>query len=284
MRIDSDLRPPGAAVALPADAAGRGFLFRSEHATVGWPAMSHASYLINLCAGDPVILDKSRDALVEEMSAPRSWAWTSWCCTRARTSAPAARTASTAAAESLSEVHERTRGVRVKLLLEITAGQGSCLGCRFEDMAEMLDARAGGDTMGICFDTCHAHASGIDLSTEEGYERAFDDFARTIGLERLRAFHLNDSKTPTGSRVDRHAEIGDGYLGVLPFWRLVNDARFATVPGVLETPRGPDKRPSFARNLARLRALIGAPRPPGPPKSQALPDKADPRQGRLFAD
>ena len=174
--------------------------------------------------------------------------------------------------------------MRVKLLLEITAGQGSCLGCRFDDMAEMLERARGGDTMGICFDTCHAHASGIDLSTEEGYERAFEEFGRTIGLERLRAFHLNDSKTPTGSRVDRHAEIGDGYLGVLPFWRLVNDARFATVPGVLETPSGPDKLPSFARNLARLRALIGAPRPPGPPKSQALPDRIDPRQGRLFAD
>ena len=169
--------------------------------------------------------------------------------------------------------------MRVRLLLEITAGQGSCLGCRFDDMAEMLERARGGDTMGICFDTCHAHASGIDLSTEEGYERAFDDFARTIGIDRLRAFHLNDSKTPAGSRVDRHAEIGDGYLGLLPFWRLVNDARFASVPGVLETPHGPDKLPSFARNLARLRALVGAPRPPGPPKSQALPEQSRPASG-----
>jgi deoxyribonuclease-4 len=151
-------------------------------------------------------------------------------------------------------------------------------------MAAMLERARGGDTMGICFDTCHAHAAGLDLSTEEGYERVFDAFTRTIGIERLRAFHLNDSKTPVGSRVDRHAEIGDGYLGLLPFWRLVNDPRFAAVPGVLETPHGPDKLPSFARNLARLRALVGAPRPPGPPKSQALPDRADPRQGRLFAD
>jgi hypothetical protein len=90
----------------------------------------------------------------------------------------------------------------------------------------------------------------------------------------LLAFHLNDSKTPAGSRVDRYAEIGDGYLGLLPFWRLVNDARFAAVPGVLATPHGPDKQPSFARNLARLRALVGAPRPPGPPKSQAPPTRS----------
>jgi deoxyribonuclease-4 len=137
--------------------------------------------------------------------------------------------------------------------------------------------------VGVCFDTCHAHAAGHDLSTEEGYQRTVDAFSRVLGLDRLRAFHLNDSKTPAGSRVDRHAEIGDGYLGLLPFWRLVNDPRFATTPGVLETPSGADKLPSFARNLARLRALIGAPRPPGPPKSQALPEKIDPRQGRLFA-
>jgi deoxyribonuclease-4 len=151
-------------------------------------------------------------------------------------------------------------------------------------MAALLDRARGGHTLGICFDTCHAHASGFDLSTEEGYERTFEAFAREIGIERLLAFHLNDSKTPAGSRVDRHAEIGDGYLGLLPFWRLVNDARFAAVPGVLETPHGPDKLPSFARNLARLRGLVGAPRPPGPPKSQALPEKRDPRQGRLFAE
>jgi deoxyribonuclease-4 len=259
-------------------------MFRSEHASVGWPAMSHASYLINLAAGDPVILDKSRDALVEELVAAEELGL-DYVVLHPGAHVGAGRDDGLdLAAESLSEVHERTRGLRVRLLLELTAGQGSCLGCRFDDMAALLDRARGGDRLGICFDTCHAHASGLDLSTEEGYERAFDDFTRTVGIDRLRAFHLNDSKTPAGSRVDRHAEIGDGYLGLLPFWRLVNDPRFATVPAVLETPSGPDKQTSFARNLLRLRALIGAPRPPGPPKSQALPDERDPRQGRLFAD
>ena len=259
-------------------------MFRSEHAAVGWPTMSHASYLINLCAGDPVILDRSRDALVEEMFAAENLGL-DFVVLHPGAHVGAGRDDGIAtAAQSLSEVHRRTRGMRVRLLLEITAGQGSCLGCRFDDMAALLERARGGDTLGVCFDTCHAHAAGMDLSTEEGYERVFDAFARIIGIERLRAFHLNDSKTPAGSRVDRHAEIGDGYLGLLPFWRLVNDPRFASVPGVLETPSGPDKQPSFARNLARLRALVGAPRPPGPPKSQALPDRADPRQGRLFAD
>jgi deoxyribonuclease-4 len=257
-------------------------MFRSEHAGVGWPVMSHASYLINLAAGDPKFLRMSRDALEDEM-------------VRAETLGldfvvlhPGAHVGAgeedgiALAAESLSDLHDRTRGMRVRLLLEITAGQGSCLGCRFEEVEAMLAAARGGHTVGVCFDTCHAHASGYDLSTDEGYDRTFEAFERVLGLERLQAFHLNDSKTPARSRVDRHAEIGDGYLGLHPFWRLVNDPRFARTPAVLETPSGPDKLPSFKRNLERLRALAGAPRPPGPFKSQALPEKIDPRQGRLF--
>ncbi|HZL16232.1 MAG TPA: deoxyribonuclease IV [Polyangia bacterium] len=257
-------------------------LFRSEHATVGWPVMSHASYLINLSAGDPVILAKSRDALAEELLRADELGLDFVVLHPGAHLGVGAEAGIVAAADSLSDLYDRTRGVRVRLLLEITAGQGTCLGCRFEEMEAILARARGGHTVGICFDTCHAHASGHDLSTEEGYDRVFGHFARVIGLERLLAFHLNDSKTPAGSHVDRHAEIGDGYLGLLPFWRLVNDARFAATPAVLETPSGPDQLPSFARNLKRLRALIGAPRPPGPPKSQALPEKKDPRQGRLF--
>jgi deoxyribonuclease-4 len=258
-------------------------MFRSERAAVGWPVMSHASYLINLAAGDPVILQKSRDALYEEMARADELGLDYVVLHPGAHLGLGADEGATAAAASLSDVHERTRGMRVMLLLEITAGQGSCLGCRFEELEAMLARARGGHAMGVCFDTCHAHASGYDLSTEEGYERTVEAFDRVLGLERLRAFHLNDSKTPTGSRVDRHAEIGDGYLGLLPFWRLVNDPRFARVPGVLETPSGPDKLPSFKRNLERLRALVGAARPAGSPRSQALPEKIDPRQGRLFA-
>jgi deoxyribonuclease IV len=258
-------------------------MFRSEHATVAWPVMSHASYLINICATDPVVLRRSRDALQDEMLRAEELGIDYVVLHPGAHMGAGRELGIELAAASLSDLHDRTRGVRVRLLLEITAGQGSCLGCRFDDIAYIFDAARGADTLGVCFDTCHAHASGMNLSTEEGYERVFDGFARTIGLDRLRAFHLNDSKTPAGSHVDRHAEIGDGYLGLLPFWRLVNDPRFAATPGVLETPSGADKLPSFARNLTRLRALIGAPRPPGPPKSQALPDKIDPRQGRLFA-
>jgi deoxyribonuclease-4 len=131
----------------------------------------------------------------------------------------------------------------------------------------LLDGR-GAERVGVCFDTCHAHAAGYDLTTDEGYDRVFAELARTVTFDRLHAFHLNDSKVPLGARVDRHQEIGDGFLGLYPFWRLVNDPRLADIPGVLETPPGPDRLPSFARNLARLKALRGAPRPERPPPVQ----------------
>jgi len=258
-------------------------LFRSEHAAVGWPVLSHASYLINIATTDPTVLERSRNALEDEMLRAEELGLDYVVLHPGAHLGLGPDAGTVAGAESLVDLHDRTRGVRVRLLLEITAGQGSNLGSRFEEVEALL-ARAGpaGGDVGVCFDTCHAHAAGYDLSTDEGYDLTFERFARVLGLERLKAFHLNDSKTPTGSRVDRHQEIGDGYLGLLPFWRLVNDPRFAATPAVLETPSGPDDQPSFARNLARLRALIGAPRPPGPPRSQALPERIDPRQGRLF--
>ena len=258
-------------------------LFRSEHAHVAWPVLSHASYLINLAAGDATILARSRDALEDELLRAEELGLDFVVLHPGAHLGLGSADGVTAAAESLTAVLGRTRGLRVRLLLEVTAGQGSCLGCRFEEMAAIMEQTRGGENLGICFDTCHAHCAGYDLSTEAGYEQTFDAFDRAVGLSNLRAFHLNDSKTPAGSRVDRHQQIGDGFLGLLPFWRLVNDPRFASVPAVLETPSGPDKLPSFKRNLQRLRALIGAPRPPGAPKAQVVPDgKSDRRQTSLF--
>jgi deoxyribonuclease-4 len=235
--------------------------FRSEHAAVGWPAMSHASYLINPCATDPVIRDRSLVALEEEMVRAEEMGLDYVVLHPGAHLGCGEDQGIAEVAGSLSALHQRTRGFHARLLLELTAGQGSCLGCRFEDLARIMEAAEGGDRLAVCFDTCHALAAGYDLTTDEGYDRVFAEFDRVVGLDRLAAFHLNDSKLPLGSRVDRHQEIGDGYLGLLPFWRLVNDPRFATVPAVVETPSGPDKLPSFARNIARLRALRGARRP-----------------------
>jgi deoxyribonuclease-4 len=247
--------------------------FRTERTQLVGPVLSHASYLINLCATDDIILEKSRTALVEELTRAEELGLDYVVLHPGAHLGAGERDGIATIAASLGAVHERTRGLRVRLLIEVTAGQGSCLGCRFEQVEAMLSQARGGGDVGVCFDTCHVHASGYDLSTDEGYDRTFGELERILGLDRLKAFHLNDSKSPAGSRVDRHAEIGDGYLGALPFWRLVNDPRFARIPGVLETPPGPDKKPSFKRNLERLRALIGAPKPTEAPKPQTPLEK-----------
>jgi len=140
----------------------------------------------------------------------------------------------------------------VRLLVEITAGQGNSLGWRFEQVAairERVPARPRRRT-GLCFDTCHAHAAGYDLVTEKGYQATFEELDRTVGLEALQAFHLNDCKKPLGCRVDRHEHIGEGTMGKEPFRRLVNDRRFASVPAFLETEM------RFKENLERLRSLV----------------------------
>jgi deoxyribonuclease IV len=260
--------------------------FRSEHAAVGWPLLSHTSYLINLGSEDPLVLERSRAALEEEMTRAEELGLSYVVLHPGAHLGLGDAEGLDRVSDNLGHLLRRTRGFGVQLLIELTAGQGSCLGCRFEHLERLLTDTPGGERLGICFDTCHAHAAGYDFTSEEGYDRVFAELDGRVGLAAVKAFHLNDSKTELGSRVDRHQEIGDGTLGLYPFWRLVNDPRFAEVPGILETPSGPDKLPSFARNLARLRALIGAPRPtqlPRPPtitgRRRNLPD---PRQTTLF--
>jgi deoxyribonuclease-4 len=149
------------------------------------------------------------------------------------------------------------------VLLEHTAGQGRTLAYSFEHLAAILAHVNGSPRVGVCLDTCHLVASGYDIVSSEGYERTFADFDRQVGLSRLKVFHGNDSKKPCGSRVDRHEHIGDGCLGVEPFRRLLHDARFASLPILIETAKsaGTEKRgviaedPLDVRNLTTLRRL-----------------------------
>jgi deoxyribonuclease-4 len=144
---------------------------------------------------------------------------------------------------------------RVKLLLETTAGQGTQLGYRFEQLAWILEHSGVAHRLGVCFDTCHVLAAGYALGDARSFERTFAEFERTIGLERLLAFHLNDSRYPAGSRRDRHEHIGRGALGLEPFRRILNDERFRDLPMVLETPEG-DGLALHRRNLDLLRSLL----------------------------
>jgi deoxyribonuclease-4 len=178
------------------------------------------------------------------------------------TSGTAAKGLRTVAASLLSLLEARPRGATM-VLLECTAGQGTSLGATFEQLAAILDGLHGNPRVGVCLDTCHLLASGYDIASPEGYAATFEAFESTIGLARLKAFHVNDSKKPLGSRVDRHEHIGDGHVGLGAFRRLVNDPRFAAVPMILETPKGEGHAtgpitvdPLDARNLEQLRSLV----------------------------
>ncbi|HEV8321709.1 MAG TPA: deoxyribonuclease IV [Myxococcota bacterium] len=230
------------------------------------PTSAHASYLINLAAPDGAQHARATAALLDE-------------CRRAETLGvgqvivhpgahlgAGARAGCARVAAALREIC-RALGPRprVRLLLECTAGQGSSVGCRFEELAEML-SQAGERRLGVCLDTQHLHAAGIDWTTPRGYARTFEAFDRTVGLRHLEAFHLNDSKRPAGARVDRHERIGAGTIGLGPFRRLMRDARFARLPGYLETPPLPSGEESYADGLAKLRGLAATPRAAVPPR------------------
>jgi deoxyribonuclease-4 len=152
----------------------------------------------------------------------------------------------------------RRRGT-VCVLLEVTAGQGTHLGHRFEQLGWLLEHAGVERRLGVCFDTCHAFAAGYELGDGRAYRETFAAFDRTIGLEYLRAFHLNDSQYGLASRRDRHAHIGRGRLGLEAFRRVLNDPRFGELPMVLETPKGDDLAEDRL-NLRTLRALVRRPR------------------------
>jgi len=235
-----------AAKPLEADEVAR---FRAEAKRTGLPAAAHSSYLINAAAPDPEIRKKSWAGLADELERCEQLGLFALIFPPGSNPDEAAGLA--LAAEGMARALEAVPG-KVKLLTETTAGQGASLGHTFEQLAAIraaIPARLRRRT-GVCVDTCHLFAAGYDLTTDEGYEETVRRLDRTLGLGLVHAFHLNDSKKGLGSRVDRHEHIGEGLLGLSPFRRLVNDPRFATTPGFLET----DLR--YRENLSVLRSLI----------------------------
>lgn len=216
-------------------------------------AASHDSYLINLATPDPTLFEKSYASFRKELE--RCVALGLEYLVTHPGNATDGDTArgleqnAAAIARALDEVPGET-----VVLLETTAGSGKVLGSTFEELAEMIrrigPARA--DRVGVCLDTCHVWVAGYDL--RDDYDGVFEAFDETIGLERLRLFHLNDSVGDRGSRRDRHANIGEGTLGEEPFRRLMRDDRFRSVPKILETPKGDDPVAADLANLRRLRS------------------------------
>jgi deoxyribonuclease IV len=219
----------------------------------------HDSYLINLASPDTQLLQKSIDAFVEEMERAESLELTYLVMHPGAHLNSGEEIGITRVAESLDEIAKRTRGFRVQVLLETTAGQGTTLGHRFEHLAGILQQVNAPEKLGICVDTCHLFAAGYDLSTPEGYRATFEEMDSVIGLGRVKVFHVNDSAKPLGSRVDRHAGLGKGKIGRTAFQLLVNDSRFRGLPMILETPKedGDNNRMDEV-NLAVLRGLTTA--------------------------
>jgi deoxyribonuclease IV len=217
--------------------------------------VAHDSYLLNLGSPDTALRVRSVAAFIDELERCEVLGVTNLIAhPGAHVGAGEAEGIKTIA-KSLDEVHTACPGYNVKITLEITAGQGSNLGYRFEQIGNIMDATKESDRLRVCFDTEHAFAAGYDLRTKEGYERTFSEFDEAIGLERLAAFHLNDSKKEFHSRVDRHEHIGKGFIGIGAFGLLMNDKRFWGLPMCLETPKGPDLKED-RENLTLLRSLI----------------------------
>lgn len=212
----------------------------------------HDSYLINLCSPDKALLKQSREAFLEEMVRAKHLG------VRNLIFHPGAHMGS-GEAEGLKRIAESMNWARaesgsgdVQLVLEITAGQGSVLGHSFEQLATVIGLLDDQTNAGVCLDTCHAYAAGYDLRTRNGYRQTLDRFDEVLGMDRLRAMHLNDSKAKQGSRLDRHEAIGKGFLGLECFKNIMSDKRLGKIPMVLETPGGEG---SYKEELKVLRSL-----------------------------
>jgi deoxyribonuclease-4 len=248
--------------------------FREAHAAYASfasrrvPVMAHTSYLINLATDDGELLKRSIDALVAEVGRSSALGVDYVVLHPGAHLGAGDQVGLARVCEALDEVHARTPSATARVLLENTAGQGTCVGHRFEHLQAIFEGAKTAERLGVCFDTQHAFASGYDLSTAEGYEATWRAFDACVGIARLKAFHLNDSKKPLGARVDRHENLGEGLLGLPTFWRLVNDRRFAEVPGVLETEPRPDAKGElpYRDEVALLTGLVGAPEPTPPAK------------------
>ncbi len=219
------------------------------------PILTHASYLINLATTNEEFHRKSIDAMVDELDRAERLGIHAVVLHPGAHLGAGVDKAIDQIARSLDRIHKTLKEHRVVTLLETAAGQGSCVGCTFEELGRMIALVDEPQRVGICFDTCHVFAAGYDLRTPEGYTRAIEEVEEHIGAENVGAFHLNDSKKPLGSRVDRHEHIGKGELGLEPFRLLLNDARFKRIPKVLETPKTVETE-SDRENLRLLRSLV----------------------------
>ncbi len=217
--------------------------------------VAHDSYLINLCAKNEEILKRSRNAFVDEL----------WRCDQLGIPYlnfhPGSHTGRgeeeglKVIAESINIAHEKTAEFKVSSMLELTAGQGTALGYRFEQIDRIIELVDDKKRMSVCIDTAHIFAADYDIRTVESYNKVMKQFNDIIGLYRLKCFHINDSKKKLGSKVDRHERIGKGFIGLEGFANIMNDKRLIKIPKILETPKGKEQLEDL-ENIKVLKSLI----------------------------
>jgi len=220
--------------------------------------LAHDSYLINLASPDEGLWQKSIKAFVHELQRAEMLGIPYLVTHPGSYTSSSPRAGIRRIVQALNQVHKATRGITAQCLLETTAGQGTSLGWRFEHVGMILDEVKEPQRLGVCFDTCHAFAAGYPLAGCEQYEETMASLDAAVGLSRVKAFHLNDSACEFGSRVDRHAHIGRGKMGLEPFRLLLADERLQAIPMYLETPKGQEHGVDLDFiNLSTLRRLAG---------------------------
>jgi deoxyribonuclease-4 len=216
---------------------------------------SHTSYLINIASPDKALNKKSYLSLKEEMERCEQLKIPNLVMHPGAHVGSGEKQGLDRIAENINRLFDELQDNHVTLLLETTAGQGSVLGYRFEQLAYIIDKVENKPQIGVCLDTCHVFAAGYPLRSPAEYKKTMKNFDEVIGLDRLKIIHVNDSLKEFNSRRDRHEHIGQGFIGLEGFRNFVNDRRLAKIPMILETPKGEDLAEDI-ENLKVLRSLI----------------------------
>ncbi len=225
--------------------------FANQKRTEISPVVGHNGYLINLASPKENVYNLSRESMLVELKRAELLGLPYLVMHPGSHLGRGEKEGIKKIARSIDWLHQKTKGYKVKILLETTAGQGSAIGYRFEHLAEIIKRVKDSKRLGVCYDTCHTFAAGYDIRTKRAYETTFKEFDKVIGLSRLKVLHVNDSLKDLGSRVDRHQHIGEGKIGLEGFRLLMNDARWEKIPKILETP----KEEETARDIKNLNVL-----------------------------
>lgn len=217
--------------------------------------VSHDSYLINLCAIDKEILDKSRVAFKDELDRCELLGIPYLNFHPGSHGGAGEDEGIKLIAESLNLLHQQTKNYKVKSMLEATAGQGKALGYKFEQLAKIIELVEEKERMCVCIDTAHIFAAGYNIKDPKDYKKVMSEFDNIIGLDLLKCIHMNDSKKPLGSRVDRHDHIGQGEIGLEGFTNIMNDKKLKDVALILETPKSKDQHEDL-ENVKTLLSLV----------------------------